>query len=145
VPKLGHLAICVGTSVRRRWGNFIAWNLIESYNDYSMVGLVSALFVHFDNSSLIELEGRAVGVEGDRERLLHQSILHLIYVTADLPPLFDVTHNVGLNVLASAWYAASTRSVWVVLLEDGTMVPLELPRVIHPGAITAPALVVNRA
>ena len=72
MPKLGHLAICVGTSlVRIRRSNLIVWNLIESYYDHCMVDSVSARFIHFDDSALIELEGSAASVEGHRERLLH--------------------------------------------------------------------------
>ena len=117
MPKLGHLAICVGTSfVRNRRGNITFWNLIESNNDHCVVEISAARFIYFDDSALIELEGSAASVEGHRERLQHQSVLHLLDITPDLLPFFDLPDDFVLVVLAFfAWCAGSTRSIRVVL------------------------------
>jgi len=101
VPKLGHLTICVGTcSVRRRRGNLIVWNLIESNNDHGMVDSVRARFIYFDDSSLIELESTTASVECRCERLQHQSVLHFLDISPNLLPFFDLPDDLGLVVQA---------------------------------------------
>ena len=109
-----------------------------------MVDLATAWLIHLDDTALIELEGGAAGVEDDRERLEHDSVLHLFDVAPDLPPFFDMPDDLRLDVLAVAWGAAAPRSVRVVLLEHGSVVLLKAPRVIHPCAIAAPTPVVSR-
>lgn len=110
-----------------------------------MVQRGATRFIRFHYSALVELERSAVGIENRGHRLVHQHILHSFWVSPDRAPGLYLSNDYVLIVLAGALSSSTTRLIRVVRLEHGAVVTLELPSVLHPGALAAPSPVIDRA
>ena len=138
-----------GIRIRSRWcgrGRGVDAAVIGVANaDNSVIELFTAIGVLFNDSTLVELEGGAAGIEGDGYRLPLEQLLDLrdgIVWRVHVDGLGSVGNNLGCVVFASSFLSAGTGSVGVVRVLHDTMISNELPGGWQKTTLAAPHTVV---
>lgn len=130
VPPLGHVALW-----RSRVGAITANEANNS--DCVVKRLVGTVLVK-DHTRLVQLEGTATGIDGYRDWLLHDSVLHVLYSSLDLSKVGDFSDNIFVLVETLSFRGLVSSGGDI----NSTLLLEELVSVSHPGTLATVTTVV---